>query len=84
MGGIKGKLSQRITKLVGDHKFFSENMVCPTCGQDIEESFRVNRIKDSQDKAEELRNGFNELQQAIKDEELEKLLGQGAGWKHDR
>jgi len=70
MGGIKGKLSQRITKLVGDHKFFSENMVCPTCGQDIEESFRVNRIKDSQDKAEELRNGFNELQQAIKDEEL--------------
>ena len=70
MGGIKGKLSQRITKLVGDHKFFSENMVCPTCGQDIEESFRVNRIKDSQDKAEELRKGFNELQQAIKDEEL--------------
>ena len=70
MGGIKGKLSQRIVKLVGDHKFFSENRVCPTCGQDIEESFRVNRIKDSQDKAEELRKGFNELQQAIKDEEL--------------
>ena len=70
MGGIKGKLSQRIVKLVGDHKFFSENRVCPTCGQDIEESFRVNRINDSQDKAEELRKGFNELQEAIKDEEL--------------
>jgi DNA repair exonuclease SbcCD ATPase subunit len=69
-GGIKGKLSQRIGKLVGDHKFFSDNSVCPTCGQDIEESFRVNRIKDSQDKAEELRKGFEELQQAIKDEEL--------------
>ena len=70
MGGIKGKLSGRIVKLVGDHKFFSENTVCPTCGQDIEESFRVNRIKDSQDKAEELRKGFMELQEAIKDEEL--------------
>tara|TARA_Y100000004_G_scaffold119098_1_gene133835 strand:- start:342 stop:2054 length:1713 start_codon:yes stop_codon:yes gene_type:complete len=70
MGGIKGKLSGRIVKLSGDHKFFSENTVCPTCGQDIEESFRVNRIKDSQDKAEELRKGFMELQEAIKDEEL--------------
>jgi len=70
MGGIKGKLSARITKLVSDHKFFNENAVCPTCGQDIEESFRVNRIKDSQDKAEKLRTGFLELQKAIKDEEL--------------
>ena len=70
MGNIKGKLSARINKLAGDHKFFNENTVCPTCGQDIEESFRVNRIKDSQDKAEELRKGFMELQEAIKDEEL--------------
>ena len=70
MGGIKGKLSARINKLASDHKFFNENTVCPTCGQDIEESFRVNRIKDSQDKASELQQGYIELQQAIKEEEL--------------
>ena len=68
-GGIKGKMSQRISTIVKDHKFFTENTVCPTCDQSIEETFRVNRIKDSQNKAEELRKGYDELLQAIKDEE---------------
>ena len=69
-GNIKGKLSQKINTLVKEHKFFSDNRVCPTCNQDIEEEFRVNRIRDSQDKAAELQQGYKELQQAIKDEEL--------------
>jgi len=69
-GNIKGKLSQKITSIVKEHKFFSDNRVCPTCDQDIEETFRVNRIKDSQDKAQELQEGFKQLQEAIKEEEL--------------
>ena len=69
-GSIKGKMSQKISTLVKEHKFFNENRVCPTCNQDIEEEFRVNRVKDSQDKAEELQEGFTELQKAIKEEEL--------------
>ena len=67
---IKGKITQKISNIVKEHKFFSENRVCPTCEQDIEESFRLNRIDDSQHKAEELRKGFEELQDAIKKEEL--------------
>tara|TARA_E500000318_G_scaffold54723_1_gene50983 strand:- start:15177 stop:16895 length:1719 start_codon:yes stop_codon:yes gene_type:complete len=69
-GGIKGKLSQKISTVVKEHKFFSENTVCPTCDQDIEESFRVNRIEDSQNKAKELQKGYEELLEAIKTEEL--------------
>jgi DNA repair exonuclease SbcCD ATPase subunit len=69
-GNIKGKLSQKISGIVKEHKFFTENRVCPTCEQNIEETFRLNRIKDSQDKASELQQGYTELQQAIKDEEL--------------
>jgi len=69
-GSIKGKLSQRIQTLVKEHKFFSDNTVCPTCDQNIEESFRVNRVSVSQNKAEELREGFEKLQSAIKNEEL--------------
>ena len=69
-GGIKGKMSQKIASIVKEHKFFSENRVCPTCNQDIEESFRLNRIGDSQNKAEELQQGYKDLQQAIKEEEL--------------
>ena len=68
-GSIKGKLSQRISTLVKDHKFFNENTVCPTCDQDIEESFRLNRIEHSQDKAKELQKGYEELLVAIKNEE---------------
>jgi len=70
LSGIKGKLSQKITTLVKEHKFFLENMVCPTCSQDIKDEFRLNRIGDSQNKAEELQQGFKQLQQAIKDEEM--------------
>ena len=69
-GSIKGKLSQKIAGIVKEHKFFSENRVCPTCNQDIEEGFRVNRIEDSQNKAQELQKGYTELQEAIKEEEL--------------
>jgi len=69
-GNIKGKLSQKIQIIVKEHKFFTENTVCPTCEQDIEESFRVNRISDSQIKAEELREGYEQLQSAIQKEEL--------------
>ena len=50
-------------------KFFSQNTVCPTCGQGIEESFRINRITDAQDKAKELQSGYTELEQAINKEE---------------
>ena len=68
-GNIKGKLSQRISTLVKDHKFFNDNTVCPTCDQDIEDSFRLNRIERSQTKAKELQKGYEELLVAIKKEE---------------
>jgi DNA repair exonuclease SbcCD ATPase subunit len=46
-----------------------ENTVCPTCQQDIEEEFRVNRISDAQNKAKELKEGFDELESTIKFEQ---------------
>ena len=49
-GNIRGKLSQKISTLVKEHKFFNDNTVYSTCNQDIEESFRVNRIEDSHNK----------------------------------
>jgi len=66
---IKGRLSGKINAIVKEHKFFSENRVCPTCEQDIEENFRLNRISSSQDKASELQKGYQELLVAIKSEE---------------
>jgi len=65
----KGQLSQKVATITKEHKFFSENVTCPTCTQPIEESFRLNRINDAQTKAKELQSGYQELEKAIKNEE---------------
>ena len=69
LGNLKGKISQKVSTITKEHKFFTENSVCPTCTQSIEEEFRLNRIKDAQDKAKELQSGYKELEEAIKEEE---------------
>jgi len=69
LGNLKGKISQKVSTITKEHKFFTENTVCPTCDQDIEETFRINRINDAQTKAKELQSGYKELEEAIKGEE---------------
>jgi DNA repair exonuclease SbcCD ATPase subunit len=69
LGNLKGKISQKVSVITEEHKFFSDNTVCPTCTQSIEETFRINRISDAQNKAKELRSGFIQLEEAIKEEE---------------
>lgn len=69
LGNLKGKISQKVNTITQEHKFFTDNTVCPTCNQDIEENFRINRIDDAQNKAKELRSGFIQLEEAIKEEE---------------
>ena len=69
LGDLKGKISNKVSTITKEHKFFTENTVCPTCDQQIEETFRINRINDAQNKAKELQSGYKELEEAIKDEE---------------
>ncbi len=69
LGNLKGKISNKVSTITKEHKFFTENTVCPTCTQDIEESFRLNKISDAQNKAKELQSGYKELEEAIKNEE---------------
>ena len=69
LGNLKGKISQKVSTITKEHKFFTENTVCPTCTQSIEEEFRLNRIADAQFKAKELQSGYKELEEAIKEEE---------------
>ena len=69
LNNLKGKLSQKVSTITKEHKFFTENTVCPTCQQDIEEEFRVNRISDAQNKAKELKDGYEELEKTIKSEQ---------------
>jgi DNA repair exonuclease SbcCD ATPase subunit len=66
---LKGKISQKVSTISEEHKFFTENTVCPTCTQEIDDSFRINKIEDAQNKANELQSGYQELEEAIKEEE---------------
>ena len=69
LGDLKGKISNKVSTITKEHKFFTENTVCPTCGQGIEEDLRINRITDAQNKAKELQSGYKELEDAINKEE---------------
>ena len=66
---LKGQISNKVSTITKEHKFFTDNVTCPTCTQEIEESFRLNRISDAQTKAKELQSGYQELEKAIKNEE---------------
>jgi DNA repair exonuclease SbcCD ATPase subunit len=69
LNNLKGKISQKVSAITKEHKFFTENTVCPTCTQTIEEEFRLNRISDAQNKARELKEGYEELENTIKFEQ---------------
>ncbi len=69
LNNLKGKISQKVSAITKEHKFFTENSVCPTCTQTIEESFRLNRITDAQNKAKELQKGYQDLEETIKIEQ---------------
>jgi DNA repair exonuclease SbcCD ATPase subunit len=69
LNNLKGKISQKVSTITKEHKFFTGNTVCPTCTQTIEEEFRLNRIADAQSKAKELHQGFKELEETIQSEQ---------------
>ena len=69
LNNLKGKISQKVSTITKEHKFFNENTVCPTCTQTIEEEFRLNRIDDAQNKAKELKEGYEELEKTIEFEQ---------------
>ncbi len=69
LGGLRGKISQKVATITKEHKFFTDNVTCPTCTQPIEEEFRINKVEDAQNKAKELQSGYKELEEAIKNEE---------------
>jgi len=66
---IKAKLEQKIQNITSDHKFFKENVSCPTCGQEIEEDFRLNKIGIIEGKVKEINSAYQDLQKSINEEQ---------------
>ena len=73
LGTLKGKISNKVSTVTKEYELFNKNRVCPTCTQDINEEFRINKIEDSQNRKQELQSGYKELEEAIQKEELREL-----------
>jgi DNA repair exonuclease SbcCD ATPase subunit len=69
LSNLKGTISQKISTIKEENNFFNNNTVCPTCTQNIEEEFRLNKIVETKNKIEELNNGYGELKKTIELEE---------------
>ena len=65
LGSLKQKITNKVSRITKEERFFSEHKTCPTCDQHIEESFRLNRIEDAQSKAQELNEGYQKLEESI-------------------
>lgn len=69
LSSVRSKLQQKMQNLTSEHKFFKENTVCPTCEQDIEDQFRLNKIGDIENKAKELNQAYSDLKSSIATEQ---------------
>ena len=69
LGGLRGKIQQKISTLTKNHKFFSDNAVCPTCTQDISASKKQEKLDELGSEAKKLKEGFDDLEKTIKAEE---------------
>ena len=65
MNTIKGKLEQKIKIITKEHQFFKDNVSCPTCEQNIEEDFRLNKIGIIEGKVKEIDSAYKDLQKSI-------------------
>ena len=69
MNTIKAKMEQRIQNITSEHKFFKDNVSCPTCHQKIEEDFRLNKIEDIESKVKEINSAYKDLTKSINEEQ---------------
>lgn len=69
LSNLKGAISQKVLMVQEENEFFDSNSVCPTCKQNIEDEFRLNKIVETKQKLVELHNGFDELKKTIEMEE---------------
>ena len=63
------KLTHKLNTCKKEHKFFEDNHVCPTCTQELSEEFRNEKLEAGQTKVDEMNVGYDDLQQAISDEQ---------------
>ena len=71
---FRTKLQTKYQTSVTESNLFNKNTVCPTCTQNIEETFRVNKIDHLQEVISKYETNLSEIEQAITKEEERELM----------
>ena len=61
----RSQINKNLKKLNKDKKFFEEKENCPTCEQDIDETFKKNKLNDVSDDIEEMNEGLDKIEKEI-------------------
>jgi len=69
LSNLRAKIQGKKDSSDEEVQFFSDNSVCPTCTQSIEEEFRLNRIGTLNASIDKLHEGLCDLDSKIKEEE---------------
>ena len=69
LGNLRGKIQQKFSSHRKEHEFFTENTSCPTCTQHISEDLRDTKVSEILNSIKELKQGMEEMEEAIKLEE---------------
>ena len=74
---LRIKIQEKINNEEEFKSLFHGNTICPTCTQNLEESFRVSKIAEQENKISTLNEGLSELTKSIEEEESreQKLVG---------
>jgi len=63
------KIQHKLNTCEKNHSFFANNKQCPTCTQDIDESFRQQKLSEEKAQLDNLNIGLEDLNDAISKEE---------------
>ena len=69
LGPLRGKIQQKISTVNKNVKFFTENSVCPTCTQDIDDELRTQKVDEIGAEGTKLAEGMKQLEETIASEE---------------
>ena len=70
LNNLRVKINNKNENTNKELEFFNSNTVCPTCTQDIQEEFRLNRIENLVTSIEEFNLGLSDLDSKIGEEQL--------------
>ena len=75
--GFKAKMEGNVERIEKDNKFFENNDNCPTCRQNIDETFKRETVEANRTKIAELDGGLNKVTEQIDSvvQEIDKIDG---------